>query len=291
MREVAVQIAMSAGEPTGKLDRSPAVDAMPFGHFAPTPMQCLLIALASHTPLGRGRARWQVSKALEAIRPGPIDAERLGVKMRLHHYGTYYSEKKMLLHFDSYDPEERAQITRHLRSGFSFADIGANAGFYSLLVKALCPDARIIAFEPNADYFEHLSFNVRANQFKDFSVLRAAVGGEEGTTRFYIDADSLIGKGRFTEVRVVPLHGALLNAGFRRLDGMKIDIEGYEDRVLFPFFESAPREFWPRVIVIEHSQHGFWKRDCMVLCASLGYKEKWRGKGNAVLELEPGVLN
>lgn len=34
---------------------------------------------------------------------------------------------------------------------------------------------------------------------------------------------------------------------------MKIDIEGHEKPVLEHFFEHAPRELWPRGIVLEHT--------------------------------------
>jgi FkbM family methyltransferase len=259
-----------------------ADDEPPFGHFAPTAVQRLLIGLASNTPLGRGGARWFMSSLIERVRGGPVDVERLGLKMRLYH-AEHFSEKKMLLHMGQYDADEIAHLSKHIRPGFHFADVGANAGYYALAVKAKCPDARIAAFEPNPVFTRRLAFNLRANGFSDVAVVRAAVGAERGSARFFFENETLLGAGESIEVDVVPLYEALQERGFTRLDGMKIDIEGFEDRVLFRFFETAPQEFRPRVVVIEHGSRHLWERDCLALCASLGYREIWRGKLNAVL--------
>jgi FkbM family methyltransferase len=255
-----------------------------FGAFAPTPAQKLLIGLANATWLGRGGARWVMSSLIERIRPGPVDVERFGLKLRLHHYGTQYSEKKMLLKIAHYDREEIAHLLRNAGDAFHFADIGAHTGVYSYAVKSKCPAARIAAFEPNPSYYRRLAFNVRSNALADFHVVQAAVGARRGIGSFHFERDSMVGGGPAFEVEVVPLYDALLEKGFKRLDGMKIDIEGYEDRALFPYFEAAPAEFRPRTLVIEHGQKHHWERDCLALCASLGYQAVWRSELNTVFE-------
>ena len=268
---------------TGDVD-VPVDDASRFGVFAPTQAQKLLIALANATWLGRGRARWLMSALIERIRPGPVDVERFGLKLRLHHAGTHYSEKKMLLKIADYDREELAHLLRNARDTFHFADVGAHAGVYSYAVKAKCPAARIAAFEPLAYYCKRLAFNARSNALADFHVVNAAVGARREVGRFHFGDGSMFGKGPAADVDIVPLYDTLVEKGFARLDGMKIDVEGYEDRVLFPFFEAAPAEFRPKTIVIEHRHQHIWENDCLALCASLGYRTVWRGALNMVLE-------
>ena len=48
------------------------------------------------------------------------------------------------------------------------------------------------------------------------------------------------------------LQRILADAAVDHVDALKIDIEGFEDRVLTPFFKDAPQGLWPRAIVIEH---------------------------------------
>jgi FkbM family methyltransferase len=262
-----------------------AFDEPPFGAYAPTPLQSSLIALTCATPLRSGKLRWWMSRLIENARPGPIDVERLGLKLRLHYYGSNASEKKMLLAPGGYDRAELAAISRHLSPGFHFADLGANAGVYALTVRSRQPDAKIIAFEALLHFAARLAFNVAANRLDNFSVIPAAVGRESGTAKFFSETGSLTGRGDSIEVEVRPLFETLLQKGFRRLDGMKIDIEGFEDRVLVPFFENAPREFHPRILVIEHTQVHAWEADLMAKLQQLGYRQSQRTKANTILEL------
>src|SRR3954464_3973004 len=44
-------------------------------------------------------------------------------------------------------------------------DVGANAGIYSLVAKAVHPDARVYAFEPVERIFSHLKDNCALNGF------------------------------------------------------------------------------------------------------------------------------
>jgi hypothetical protein len=64
---------------------------------------------------------------------------------------------------------------------------------------------------------------------------------------------------------------------------MKIDIEGYEDQALFPYFEKAPQIFWPRVIVIEDCHKSDWKRDVISHMEDRGYAISSTTKGNSIL--------
>jgi FkbM family methyltransferase len=261
---------------------TPAAQQPPFGAYAPTALQALLIGLAEKTALGRGSLRWMISRMIEGIRPGPVDVMRFGVKQRLHHYGPYFVEKKMLLHIHDYDRREFEQLQAAVKPGCRFVDVGANAGIYVYAVKSWAPDAKILAIEANPVYANRLRFNVAANGFKDVTVENAAAGGETGTAAYYPEAESLaIHEGRSFEVPVKTLHDMVVNAGFDRIDAMKIDIEGFEDRVLPPFFASAPRALWPRLMIVET-----WSPAIRDLCVSHGYRVRMEGPGmNTIFEL------
>src|SRR4029453_492914 len=101
---------------------APAELQPPFGTYAPTALQSLLIGLAKNTWLGRGGRRWKISRAIESIRPGPVDVSRFGLKLRLHHYGKYFVEKKMLLRIADYDRDELAWLRAAVKPGFHFVD-------------------------------------------------------------------------------------------------------------------------------------------------------------------------
>ena len=59
--------------------------------------------------------------------------------------------------------------------------------------------------------------------------------------------------GDVNEIQIKTLLGLLKEKNICRLDGMKIDIEGYEEAVLIPFLEQAPEDLLPQLIVIENN--------------------------------------
>ena len=260
---------------------APAVQQPPFGAYSPTPLQSLIIGVAAHTILGRGRARWIISDVLTRLRPGPLDVRRFGMKQRLHHYGPHLFEKKMLLDIRHQDREELAFLRTAVQPGFRFVDIGCNIGFYAMAVKSWAPDAKILAVEVDPTYANRLEFNVAANDLSNVSVVNAAAGAASGTGKYYVDVGSMIGSGRSLEVPVKALHEMLVADGFDRVDAMKIDIESFEDRVLPPFFDTAPRTLWPRLLILE-----VWTDAVRNLCIERGYRIRMQGPHmNTIFEL------
>ena len=57
------------------------------------------------------------------------------------------------------------------------------------------------------------------------------------------------------------------------IDAIKLDVEGAEDLILCPFFEDAPHELWPRMLLVENSEDT-WRQDVQGLLLSKGYRRK-----------------
>jgi hypothetical protein len=79
------------------------------------------------------------------------------------------------------------------------------------------------------------------------------------------------------------LQRILEEAGVTKVDALKIDIEGFEDRALVPFFREAPPTLWPRAVVIEHLSRGEWQADCIADMISRGYREVGKTRSNTFL--------
>ena len=70
------------------------------------------------------------------------------------------------------------------------------------------------------------------------------------------------------------------------ITNLKIDVEGYEDRALKPFFEAAPETLFPKNIVIEYtSQHEWEDKDFINYLMKKGYRLKMKTRGNLCLSL------
>ena len=79
----------------------------------------------------------------------------------------------------------------------------------------------------------------------------------------------------------------LLKNKIKRIDCLKIDIEGYEDRALFPFFKSAERSLYPLIIVMEISSQQEWGQEVNLIeyLNSIGYETEFKTRGNICLKL------
>jgi hypothetical protein len=89
--------------------------------------------------------------------------------------------------------------------------------------------------------------------------------------------------GNAIQVPSLRLQRILEDAGVSHLDALKIDVEGYEDRVLTGFFKQAPPSLWPRAVVIEHLSRDEWLADCIADMRARGYAETGRTRSNTML--------
>ena len=117
---------------------------------------------------------------------------------------------------------------------------------------------RVIAIEPSREMVQRLRFNIDANGFSNIEVIEVAVGAETGSSTLYVNTKQR-GKSSLYEIHanasesvpMMTLLSVVEKTGVERIDVMKIDIEGYEDRALLPFIETAPKSLWPRAIFME----------------------------------------
>lgn len=266
--------------------------------YPPGPLSSLLIGASRHTLLGRGQMRKLMAKGVRALNPNrPLDVSLYGGQARLHHTGNN-SEMKALLSPKRYAREEYAFCRQYMpRNGGVFVDIGANAGVFSLFIASLMQSGTLIAAEPQPEMFARLTTNFALNPAAsarlDLSLLMTAIGGHrEDTLTLSVPESAGQASARLAEdvptisVPVVPLIQLLSEGQVQHFDLLKIDVEGYEDGILFPFFETAARAIFPKAIVMEACHSGRWERDCEALLRAQGYIIVHKDRTNMMLILD-----
>lgn len=102
-----------------------------------------------------------------------ITAEGVMVSSRSHGISMFmdavdlHATPYALLGFGSYENDETAFLKSVLRDGDVFLDIGANLGWYSLVLGKQFPKAHIFAFEPIPNTVLVLERNIRLNGLKN----------------------------------------------------------------------------------------------------------------------------
>ncbi len=271
-----------------KPDNDPS--SAPFGRLAPNAAQAAIIGLAQRTGLKRGAFRPWLSRLLDLLRAGPLDANYQGASFRLYHQGSA-TERGALLNPD-YNIEELRFLRAHLRQGGVFVDVGANVGTYALaLARDVGTAGKVIAIEPHPVTHARLAFNNAASGFAQVALVQAAAGADDGELLIETDGDNLgashivsgDASGKAIRVPSLRLQRILQEAAVTRVDALKIDVEGYEDRVLTGFFRDTPAALWPGAVVIEHLSKDEWHDDCIADMVSRGYAITGKTRSNTLL--------
>lgn len=145
----------------------------------------------------------------------------------------------------AYEPDERAFIVSHLRVGDVALDVGANIGFFSILMAAQVGAAgHVYSFEPLNRNAALLERSVAENRFQTrVTVTRAAVAEAHGTLELISPRVTNNWGGAYlrTDSSEVPADHELLSVPIVTLDTcalrrpvrlIKLDAEGAEMRVL-----------------------------------------------------------
>src|SRR6476469_9391561 len=228
-------------------DPSPAA----FGAFAPTRAQAAIISLAQRSWLKRGAFRPMLSRLVNLLRAGPVDVQYQGASFRFHHQASA-TERGALFNPD-YNLEELDFLRAHTPAGGVFVDVGANVGTYAMvLARQVGASGRVIEIETHPVTHARLAFNRAAYDTTQVTLVAAAAGPSDGKLLIETDGDNLGAShivsgersGKAIRVPSLRLQRILEEAGVAHVDALKIDVEGFEDRVLTSFFADAPQALW-----------------------------------------------
>lgn len=203
-----------------------------------------------------------LGKLYRLIQPqGIVQTEIQGLKLCLDMRDEVIAHG--ILAYGHYEPEETKLLKDIVTPGMTMLDVGANLGYFSLLVsKQLADQCKIYSFEPDPHNAGLLRRNVELNQAKSVEVVQKAVSNKPGTVLFFKDESNYGGhslgfnnlpgaEADRLEVETVTLNDFCSQKNLK-VDLIKMDVQGYEGFV----FEGASEvlkqsqlkmliEFWP----------------------------------------------
>jgi len=142
-----------------------------------------------------------------------------------------------------YETVEIKFVKNHLRSGQFTLDIGANIGFFSMLIASVVgAQGRVIAFEPLPFLSNAAEKSRKENKFDHCTVHNTVLAAESGTATYvYAEDPAKWGSGFLSfdgsvlpnhNHKSVPIEPLKKFVGETKVDFVKIDMEGAEPVIL-----------------------------------------------------------
>ncbi len=148
-------------------------------------------------------------------------------------------------------------ISKYLKNDSIVFDIGANSGFFSLFSSLIAKGGSIHAFEPAPRPYQNFSQSVKINNIKNIKVNNVCVGAKKGRVEFYVASHSDVSSLKVTPyqkknktilIEMITLEEYCKVNTVRKLDLIKIDVEGGERDILFSS-KNILRKFKPLLVV------------------------------------------
>ena len=212
-----------------------------------------LLFYGVHGPRHRGKY-WlhkRIRKLLKvSIGPNDVKVARAGLWWLLNP-ADFTQEDFFWL--GTYDTWKVFHILRRLEPHSVIFDIGANFGYYSLILsRALSHLCTVYSFEPNPPTFNRLRANIDQNGLRNIFAYQLGIAdramsagiverpGNSGAATISVSAGN--------EIKLIALDEFCAEQRIARLDFVKIDVEGFEERVL----EGGQRtlqQFQPYILI------------------------------------------
>lgn len=149
----------------------------------------------------------------------------------------------------SFEKSEVKFVQRSLKPGDIFLDVGANAGFYTIIAaKQVGETGHVYAFEPSPRELKLLRHNLQINKLGNVTIVERAVSNAEERTQFAISQDGAMNSLLKTEhhlqkiqdwqtIESTTLDSFVREFNVASINFIKVDVEGAEKLV----FEGASR--------------------------------------------------
>ena len=262
-------------------------------HALPQGREALRLKAAKAGPSKFGK--WRISycrkRALRGLTP-PFDVEiEAGLKARLYPIGNR-CEKRAAAGVQIWDAEERRFMKAAINEAqgdFTFLDVGANVGLYSLYAAFYARQAgrkiHIHAIEPDSENARRLIDNAGANGFA-LTLWPVAISDQAGTLSLQSHPDNR-GEIKLSDtvegetIKVATLAQIIHQAELKQINLLKLDIEGHDLRALTHLFENLDPALYPHHLIIETNTAD--DIPLTTLCYNKGYVVKGQGRLNLML--------
>ena len=259
-----------------------------FGRCQAKGLAAILLSIGRYSPFNRGTLRMRLSKLILKANGGPIDITFRGGNFRVFD-DSHPIEFGMML-YPAYNAPELDFLTEHLRDGSVAIDLGANIGMFTIPMAVNAgPNGKVIAIDPSKAFQDKARFNAAASGLSNIAFENVAVGDADGRVNLQSvegnPGTATVAEAQDGDTVMRPLLALVQDHGVDRVDAMKVDIDGFEEKALAPFFQDCPDDLLPKRVVIEHILLEEQDVTFIDMMLQRGYKEVGRTRSNALFSI------
>lgn len=209
-----------------------------------------LLSYAELVPYHRGKAQIirQAIQAFHLTVTGDQLVKRRGLQWVLNPADAVQAD---LYWYGVKEMWEIYHLQQLTRSEAVFFDVGANFGYYSAILAASSGGAcQVHAFEPNPPVYQKLLKHIELNHLTNINAYCLGLSDHKGSAGLSVKEHNS-GLTQITtgnEIELTTLDDFCREKSIRRLDLMKIDVEGHEERVLCGSQDTLQR-FRPALLI------------------------------------------
>jgi FkbM family methyltransferase len=170
-------------------------------------------------------------------------------------YGKFYCrkyEEDLGIISDAYEIKTIKEFISLSKGKDLVIDVGAHIGKYTILAAKL--SKKVIAIEPNKENFTILERNIRLNRLNNVYALNLAAFNKNSKLKLYIGdtsgQHSIFKKyGNYQSVDGIKLDSLFKRLNIKKVDLIKIDVEGAELQVLLGMLEYLKKRRVKNIII------------------------------------------
>ena len=254
-----------------------------FGSFTPNLCQRVLIFIANKTFFKRGFFRIKFTQLIMSLTKGPLDIHFRNCAFRI--YGENNLIEYGILLNPEYNQTDIDFLLEDSKSNSNFVDLGCNIGLYSLPLASSAPNGTVISIDANPLMQSRLSFNANSSGIKNIQIICSAVSDKTGEGSLLIRKNDTaivsVNEDIKGSIKIDKLENIIREQGLKSIYGLKIDIEGHEDKALVPFLLNVDEDLLPKRIVIEKKTKNSDYPGCAIAFKKLNYTLVSRSRNNS----------
>jgi len=218
-----------------------------------------------------------------SLQKGPLDIYFRNCAFRI--YGENNAIEYGILLNPEYNQTDIDFLLDGSDSNSNFIDLGCNIGLYSLPLASSAPNGRVVSIDANPLMQSRLLFNVNSSRIKNIQIVCSAVSDKSGEGSLLIRKNDTgnvsLNEDIKDSIKIDKLENIIREKKLKSIYGLKIDIEGHEDKALVPFLLNAKESLLPKRIVIEKKTKNSDYPGCAMAFKKLNYELVSRSKNNS----------